>query len=42
MLQLPGIPYEGAPVGPDESFNTVIRTGASRRSSTSSRSTMSR
>jgi len=26
MLQLPGIPYEGAPVGPDESFNTVIRT----------------
>jgi seryl-tRNA synthetase len=25
MLQLPGIPYEGAPVGPDESFNTVIR-----------------
>jgi seryl-tRNA synthetase len=26
MLQLPGIPYEGAPVGPDESFNAVIRT----------------
>jgi len=26
MLMLPGIPYEGAPVGPDESFNTVIRT----------------
>ncbi len=26
MLQLPGIPFEGAPVGPDESFNTVIRT----------------
>lgn len=26
MLKLPGIPYEGAPVGPDESFNTVIRT----------------
>jgi seryl-tRNA synthetase len=26
MLQLPGIPYEGAPVGPDESFNEVIRT----------------
>jgi seryl-tRNA synthetase len=25
MLRLPGIPYEGAPVGPDESFNTVIR-----------------
>jgi len=26
MLKLPGIPYKGAPVGPDESFNTVIRT----------------
>ena len=26
MLQLPGIPYEGAPVGPDESYNKVIRT----------------
>src|SRR3954462_7067788 len=26
LLRLPGIPYEGAPVGPDESFNTVIRT----------------
>ena len=26
MLNLPGIPYEGAPVGPDESFNAVIRT----------------
>jgi seryl-tRNA synthetase len=26
MLQLPGIPWEGAPVGPDESFNKVIRT----------------
>jgi seryl-tRNA synthetase len=26
MLKLPGIPYAGAPVGPDESFNTVIRT----------------
>jgi len=26
MLQLPGIPWEGAPVGPDESFNAVIRT----------------
>ena len=25
MLKLPGIPYEGAPVGPDESFNTVVR-----------------
>ena len=26
MLQLPGIPWEGAPVGPDESFNSVVRT----------------
>ena len=26
MLKLPGIPYEGAPVGPDESFNIVIRS----------------
>jgi seryl-tRNA synthetase len=26
MLKLPGIPYEAAPVGPDESFNEVIRT----------------
>lgn len=26
MLRMPGIPYEGAPVGPDESFNRVIRT----------------
>lgn len=26
MLKLPGIPYGGAPVGPDESFNQVIRT----------------
>jgi seryl-tRNA synthetase len=26
VLKLPGIPYEGAPVGPDESFNQVIRT----------------
>jgi seryl-tRNA synthetase len=26
MLRLPNIPYDGAPVGPDESFNTVIRT----------------
>ena len=25
MLQLPGIPYEGAPVGPDETYNEVIR-----------------
>jgi len=26
LLKLPGIPYAGAPVGPDESFNQVIRT----------------
>ena len=26
MLRLPGIPWEGAPVGPDESFNVVVRT----------------
>ncbi|HEY6663028.1 MAG TPA: serine--tRNA ligase [Sphingomicrobium sp.] len=26
MLKLPGIPFEGAPIGPDETFNTVIRT----------------
>jgi seryl-tRNA synthetase len=26
MLLVPNIPYEGAPVGPDESFNTVVRT----------------
>ena len=26
MLKLPNIPFEGAPVGPDESFNTVVRT----------------
>ena len=25
MLKLPGIPWEGAPVGADESFNTVVR-----------------
>ncbi|MFL6760163.1 serine--tRNA ligase [Sphingomonas sp.] len=25
MLRLPGIPYAGAPVGPDESFNTIVR-----------------
>src|SRR5918995_157604 len=29
MLKLPGIPWEDAPVGPDESFNTVIRTEGS-------------
>ena len=26
LMRLPNIPYEGAPVGPDESFNQVIRT----------------
>jgi seryl-tRNA synthetase len=26
MLQLPGIPWDGAPVGPDESAKTVVRT----------------
>src|SRR5688572_15259353 len=26
MLRLPGIPWEGAPVGPDESANAVVRT----------------
>ena len=26
QMKLPGVPWEGAPVGPDESFNTVIRT----------------
>jgi seryl-tRNA synthetase len=26
QLKLPNIPFSGAPVGPDESFNTVIRT----------------
>ncbi len=26
QLKLPGLPYDGAPVGPDESFNVVIRT----------------
>ncbi len=32
MLRLPGIPWEGAPVGPDESANVVVRTeGATPR-----------
>ena len=26
LMRLPNIPFEGAPVGPDESFNIVIRT----------------
>lgn len=31
MLKLPNMPFEGAPVGPDESFNTVIRTEGAPR-----------
>ena len=30
LLQLPGIPYAGAPVGPDETYNEVIRTVGER------------
>mgnify|MGYP000203296380 CR=1 FL=1 len=26
LLKVPNIPWEGAPVGPDESFNTVVRS----------------
>ena len=26
LMRVPNIPYEGAPIGPDESFNTVVRT----------------
>jgi seryl-tRNA synthetase len=26
MLRVPNVPWEGAPVGPDESFNAVVRT----------------
>src|SRR5690349_10887542 len=26
LMRVPNIPYEGAPVGPDESYNQVIRT----------------
>jgi len=26
QMRVPNIPWEGAPVGPDESFNTVVRT----------------
>jgi len=29
MLRLPGIPWQGAPVGPDESFNAIVRTEGS-------------
>ena len=31
LLRLPNIPYEGAPVGPDESANVVVRTEGSPR-----------
>jgi len=30
MLKLPGIPWEGAPVGPDEESNVVVRTEGQR------------
>ena len=30
MLKLPGIPWEGAPVGPNEDSNVVIRTEGKR------------
>ena len=26
LMRVPNIPFDGAPVGPDESFNTVVRT----------------
>lgn len=32
MLKLPAIPFDGAPIGPDESFNQVIRTVGEPRS----------
>jgi seryl-tRNA synthetase len=32
MLRVPNIPWEGAPVGPDESANTVVRTVGDRPS----------
>ncbi|WP_343345077.1 serine--tRNA ligase [Sphingomicrobium sp. XHP0239] len=32
MLAMPNIPYEGAPVGPDESANVVVRTEGTPRS----------
>jgi seryl-tRNA synthetase len=32
MLRVPNIPWEGAPVGPDESFNVVARTEGEPRS----------
>jgi seryl-tRNA synthetase len=31
QMRLPNIPFAGAPVGPDESFNTVVRTQGSPR-----------
>ena len=30
MLKLPGIPWDGAPIGPDEESNVVIRTEGKR------------
>jgi seryl-tRNA synthetase len=42
LLLVPNIPWDGAPVGPDDSANQVVRRSASRPSSISSRSTMSR
>ena len=32
LLRVPNIPWEGAPVGPDESFNTVVRREGEPRS----------
>src|SRR4051812_36410766 len=32
MLRVPNIPWDGAPVGPDESFNIVVRTEGEPRS----------
>ena len=32
MLRMPNVPYEGAPVGPDENSNVVIRTEGTPRS----------
>ncbi|MCW3796214.1 serine--tRNA ligase [Sphingomonas sp. BN140010] len=31
LLRVPNIPWSGAPVGPDESFNTVVRTEGTPR-----------
>ena len=32
LLRVPNIPWDGAPVGPDETFNTVVRTEGTIRS----------